>query len=124
MKDEIIELFKGGYPSPLLNGLKTANCGKHILFNNSYYEVMGKEISSHPYNIVSKYLITDNGGKIEFSCSINKDTGLYHFGIAYYKNKLDNSSFRYVNKIPKKYEHLKQELKNIHLKLFDGIWGK
>ena len=108
MKNEIIELFKGGYPTPLLNGCQVANCGKHIKIDNNYYEVMGKNISSHPYNIISKYIIT-NTGKIEFSCSINKNTGLYHYGIAYYKHRLDNQSFKYTTIIPKKWEYLKEQ---------------
>lgn len=120
MQKEIIELFKGGYPAPLLNGVRTCNCGKHIRLNDNFYEVMGKDISSHPSNIISKYIVT-NTGKIEFSCSINNNTGLYHYGIAYYKNILDVQSFRYTTNIPKKYSYLKDELKELHFKLFQGV---
>lgn len=119
---QIETLFKGGYPAPLLNGLKTANCGKHIKVDNNFYEVMSKKISTHPYNIASKYIPILNG-KIEFSCSINKDTNLFYFGIAYYKNKSDSQSFRYTTKIPKKYKYLEDELIFIHNELFDGVWG-
>ena len=120
MKNKIKELFKGGYPSPLLNGLKTANCGKHIKLNNDYYEVMSNKISYHFSNIISKYLPTD-GGKIEFTCWINKEDNSYSYGIAYYKSKLDNQSFRYTRKIPKKYEYLKEELKKVHFEIFKGV---
>ena len=120
---QIEELFKGGYPSPLLNGLKTANCGKHIKFNNCFYEVMSHDISGHPTNIISKYLI-QTSFKIEFSCWINKNNSEYIFGIAYYKNKMDTASYRYTNKIPKKYEYLKEELKKVHFEIFNGVRGR
>ena len=119
MKNNIKELFKGGYPSPLLNGLKTVNCGKHIKINNDYYEVMSSKISYHFSNIISKYLPTDKG-KVEFTCWIDKDDNNYCYGIAYYKNILDNQSFRYTRKIPKKYEYLKEELKKVHFEIFKG----
>ena len=116
-------IFKGGYPSPLLNGLKAVNSGSHIEYNDNFYEVMSKSISTHPYNGVSKYLRTSSGGKIEFSCHISKETGEYQYGIAYYRNKEDTNSFRYTRNIPQKYEHLKNELKEVHLTLFKGVWG-
>ena len=122
--EEINVLFVGGYPSPLLpNRLKTVNCGRHIEYKGKYYEIMGKDISTHYYNIVSKYFSIDSGGKAEFSCSISKETGEYQFGLAYYKNKTETKSYRYSRNIPKRYEYLKQELINIHSLLFKGVWG-
>lgn len=106
-----------------MNGLKAVNCGSHIEYNGNFYEVMSKAISTHPYNGVSKYLRTINGGKIEFSCHISKETGEYLYGIAYYKNKESTKSFRYTRNIPQKYEHLKSELKEVHSTLFKGVWG-
>ena len=118
-------LFSGGYPSPLINNLKAANCGKHIKVDNEFYEVMGSTISTHPTNIISKYIKTPTG-KIEVSCWLKEDSIDYEdafFGIAYYRDTLDTESFRYTQNIPNKYLYLKEELIKIHKLVFNGKFG-
>ncbi|MCD6435296.1 MAG: hypothetical protein J7L15_02810 [Clostridiales bacterium] len=117
-------LFKGGYPSPLLNGMQTVNCGMHIEINNKKYEVMGPtfkvqgaQSSSHVTDIISKYIQTDTG-KVEISIWKQHQIGVYLFGIAYYRSISDSQSFRYTQKIPKKYNHIKEELKKVYEEIF------
>ena len=114
---EIVEVFKGGYPSPNIGNLSTANCGAHYKIFGKVYEVMGNEISSHSTVIISKYIQTDTG-KVEISVWFNSQIQAHIYGIAYYRHVSDNQSFRYTQKIPKKYDSIKEEIKVVYDKVF------
>ncbi len=117
--NEMKVLFKGGYPAPLLNGLQTVNCGAHIEINNKKYEQMGNDISGHRSDIISKYIRTCTG-KVEISIW-KQDQSVYSYGIAYYREAGDNQSFRYTQKIPKKYQEIKDELKEVYQSVIEKI---
>jgi len=119
MKNKV--LFVGGYPSPLLNGLKCANCGSHHLLNGKYYEAMGKNIPGHLSNIVSFYFVEDFIKK-EFSIWKN-DKNDFCFGVAFYKANLDNQSYRYYNlqnKNISKYDKHKAHLIEAYSTIFEA----
>jgi len=108
-------IFKGGYPTPKLNGMSTCNCGAHIEINNKLYEMMNSEVSGHRIGIISKYIRTGTG-KVEISIWKNGDE--FEYGCAYYNSAESTHSFRYTQNISKVYTPYKNELISVYNELF------
>jgi len=118
------KLYDGGYPSPLLNGLKPVNTGAHFKINDNFFEAMSKEFSNHYYNIVSRYIriYGENYDKVEISGHISKDNDYDNmlFVLTYYKGTNDTHRYRSTSKIPKKWEKYFDSLREAHRAIFLG----
>jgi len=104
----------------------TANCGAHFEYKGFTFEVMGKEYSSHPTNIISLYIAND-GKKVEISGWLNEDDeGDYSkmvFGIAHYSDFNAIQSSKRSNKLAGKWSPFKELVRDAHKAIFNGAWG-
>ena len=104
----------------------TANCGAHFEYKGNTFEVMSKEFSTHPTNIVSLY-VDNNLSKVEISGWLKEeDEGDYDkmvFGVANYKLYSDIQSSRFSNKVAAKWKADCELVRDAHKAIFNGVWG-